>query len=125
MALDTALSLAAVLVLCVISGLADAQGFVHASHVWRADGVAWAPLGRSGLGFAVGICSYVCSIRFMNRVGLATADLQYLVWFLVTLIGVAVASGSIRRWSRADLVVCVTVVAGLCWLTVKGAAGAR
>jgi hypothetical protein len=122
MVMDTALAFSAVLVLCVISGLADSQGFVHASAIWRDEGVSWASLARSSIGFVVGMSSYWMSIRFMNRVGLATTDLQYLVWFLITLIGVAVATGSVRRWTSADVVVGVMVVAGLCWLTMKGAA---
>jgi hypothetical protein len=123
MALDTVAALSAVLVLCVISGLADSQGFVHASDVWRDAGVSWTSLARSSLGFAVGIASYWVSIRFMNRIGLATADLQFLVWFLTTLVGVAVATGSVRRWTGVDLVVGAVVIAGLCWLSVKGTAG--
>ncbi len=122
MALETVFAFSAVLVLCVISGLADSQGFVHAADVWRDEGVSWPSLGRSSLGFVVGMSSYWISIRFMNRVGLATADLQYLVWFLITLIGVGIATGSIRRWSGVDVAVGVMVVAGLCWLTMKGPA---
>lgn len=121
MAFDTVLSFLAVVALCVVSGLADSQGFVYAAQIWRDNEVAWAALGRSSVGFAVGIASYLVSIRFMNRIGLATADLQYLVWFLITLIGVGAASGSVRRWTAADFVVGIVVVAGLCWLTVKGA----
>ncbi len=121
MALDTVLAFSAVLVLCVVSGLADSQGFVHASDVWHDERVSWPSLGRSGLGFVVGMSSYWMSIRFMNRVGLATADLQYLVWFLITLLGVGIATGSIRRWTSIDIAVGVLVVAGLCWLTMKGA----
>jgi hypothetical protein len=122
MALDTVLAFLAVLVLCVLSGIADSQGFVHASDIWRGEGVSWASLGRSSLGFLVGMTAYWISIRFMNRVGLATADLQYLVWFFITLIGVGIATGSIRRWTGIDVAVGVVVVAGLCWLTMKGAA---
>jgi hypothetical protein len=122
MALDTVLAFSAVLVLCVLSGLADSQGFVHASEIWRDEGVSWASLGRSSLGFVVGMTAYWISIRFMNRVGLATADLQYVVWFFITLIGVGIATGSLRRWTGIDVAVGVVVVAGLCWLTMKGAA---
>jgi len=122
MALDTVLAFSAVLVLCVLSGLADSQGFVHASFIWRDEGVSWVSLGRSSVGFIIGMSSYWMSIRFMNRVGLTTADLQYLVWFFITLIGVGVATGSIRRWTSIDVAVGVVVIAGLCWLTMKGAA---
>lgn len=120
MSLDTVFAFSAVVALCVVSGLADSQGFVHASDIWRDEGVSWASLGRSSIGFVVGITCYWVSIRFMTRVGLATADVQYLVWFLITLIGVAIATGSIRRWNGVDIAVAVMVVAGLCWLTTKG-----
>jgi hypothetical protein len=113
---------AAAIALCCASGLADAQGFVHASRVWVADRVVWPEVGRSALGFAVGISFYWLSVRFMQRLGLHAADLQTAAWFVTTVVGVAVATGRFGKWPVSDQVVAAAVIAGLGWLMVRSSA---
>jgi NhaP-type Na+/H+ or K+/H+ antiporter len=110
---------AAAFLLCCISGFADAQGFVHASRVWAADRFVWPELARSALGFAAGISAYWLSVRFMQRVGIDGADIQTVIWFAVTIIGVAIAGGRFGKWPLVDQVVAGAVIAGLAWLLVR------
>jgi hypothetical protein len=114
------LAQAKVLVLIVgvtlVSGIADAQGFIHASRIWQNDRLVWGELGKSALGFVAGIATYWVSLRYMKALGVMAPELQTLVWFGVTLIGVAVISGKVLRWPLLDQGVAVAVLAGIGWL---------
>jgi hypothetical protein len=43
---------------------------------------------------------------------------QTLGWFAVTIVGVAVVSGDVARWSAVNKAIGVAVVAGVGWLLV-------
>jgi hypothetical protein len=109
-------SLALIIGITLLSGLADAQGFIHAARIWQSEGLVWAELGRSAAGFLTGIASYWLSLRYMKALGVLTPEVQTLVWFGVTLIGVAIISGKVFRWPLLDQGVAVAVLAGIAWL---------
>jgi hypothetical protein len=111
-----------VLTLSCLSGLADARGFLHASRMWRADGLVWFEFARSAAAFALGMGMYWLCARFMQRLGIAAAEVQTMIWFTATIIGIAVASGRFGGWPVADQLVAVTVVLGVAWLLVRQAA---
>ncbi len=110
-----------VLALCLVSGVADARGFIHASRMWRGDDLAWAEFGRSALGFVVGIGAYWLSLRYMQRLEIVSPTVQTTVWFVVTIVGVALASGQFVRWPTGDQFVAAGVVVGLGWLLYRTA----
>jgi len=43
------------IVLTLISGVADAQGFVHAANIWQGGKLIWPEVLKSALGFGIGI----------------------------------------------------------------------
>lgn len=108
-----------VVALCFVSGLADAQGFLHASRIWQADRLLWPELGKSAFGFSAGIGSYWLSLRFMQRLGIAVPEVQTAIWFAVTIISLAVASGSFSKWPVTDQFVACFVLVGLGWLLIR------
>jgi hypothetical protein len=108
--------LATVLAITLISGVADAQGFVHAAKIWREGQLVWAELGKSALGFMVGIAMYWLSLRYMKGLGIVTPEIQTLIWFGVTMVGVALVSGRAFRWSAPEQTVAVAVLTGIGWL---------
>lgn len=107
--------------LCVLSGIADAQGFVHASRMWADGRVIWPAAFRSAGGFAAGIGTYWIAVRCLQGAGVHAADLQTAIWFVATVGGVALATGRFTRWPLGDQVVGAIVVAGLAWLLVRAA----
>lgn len=115
----TALPAIFALSLSVLAGLGDAYGFVHAARVWRDDAIVWSEVGRSGLGFALGVCTQWLAIRYLNRVGITIAEVQTLLWFGVTMIGIAVLNRSVLEWAVTDRVVAGGVVFGLLWLVAR------
>jgi hypothetical protein len=112
---------ALILGLTLISGIADAQGFIHAATIWQEGKVHWSELGKSALGFGVGLGMYWISLKYMRELGIVTPEIQTLIWFVVTIVGVAVVSGRAFQWPVADQTVAVAVLAGICWLLFRTA----
>jgi len=108
-----------ILVLMALSGFADSLGFLYASKVWQKDTLSWVALGKSILGFGVGISLYVVSLRFMGRAGIESAEIQTAVWFAMTIIGVVLINGKFFEWPRLEQAVAALVLAGLGWLMVR------
>lgn len=108
-----------ILVLIVLSGFADSLGFVYAAKVWQKDAFSWIDLGKSALGWGLGISLYVISLRFMARAGITSAEIQTIVWFAMTIIGVVIFSGKFLNWPRLEQTVAVLVLVGLGWLLAR------
>jgi hypothetical protein len=108
-----------IIVITVLSGIADSQGFVHAAKVWANDKLVWGEVGKSALGFAIGISLYWMVIKYMNAAGIAAPEIQTLVWFSITILGVAIISRNFFRWQTIDQIVGAAVLAGVAWLMVR------
>lgn len=111
-----------VLVLIVGSGFLDSLGFVYAAKVWQKDALSWIDLGKSALGWWGGITLYILSLRYMARMGVTSAELQTIVWFAMTIIGVVIFSGRFLTWPRLEQAVAVLVMVGLGWLLARAEA---
>lgn len=103
----------------LVSGFADSQGFIHAAQVWQSGTVAWDALGKSALGYGVGISLYWIDLRYMQKIGVTSPELQTVFWFGVTMVGVAATSGQFFQWSRLNQVVGVGVLMGIGWLSFR------
>ncbi len=119
MALETITPLLLIIVLTLISGIGDAQGFIHAARLWQGGSIAWSELTKSALGFGVGISMYWLALRSMKELGILAPEIQTVIWFGVTLVGVALASGSFFKWQLIDQAVAVGVLAGIGWLMLR------
>ena len=108
-----------IIVISVLSGLADSQGFIHASKIWGNNKLVWNEVGKSALGFAVGITLYWIVLKYMNAAGIVAPEIQTLIWFSITILGVALISRSFFRWQTIDQFVGVAVLAGVAWLMVR------
>jgi len=117
-------SYAMIIVLTILSGIVDAQGFLHAARIWQNSSLSWVELGRSALGFTVGIVLYWLVLRNMTAVVITSPEIQTITWFGVTLIGVALVSGSFLKWTLLDQAVAVIVLFGIGWLMFRTTAGA-
>ncbi|MEP6987767.1 MAG: hypothetical protein ABI970_19360, partial [Chloroflexota bacterium] len=95
-------SYAVIVILTILSGIGDAQGFLHAARMWQSGKLIWVEMGLSALGFAIGIALYWLALRSMNTVGITSPEIQTVTWFAVTLISVALVSGSFLKWTLLD-----------------------
>jgi hypothetical protein len=108
-----------VVIVTIIAGLSDAAGAVHAARVWQDGRVVWGELLRSALGFGVAITLYWVVVRFMQQIGLVSAEMQTVVWFGIMLVGVALFSGEFFKWQRFDQALALLVLGGIVWLTIR------
>jgi hypothetical protein len=104
--------------LTLASGIGDSYGFIHATEAWRGGTLVGSELARSALGFAIGIGTYWLVVRYLKALGVQSTTVQTLGWFAVTIVGVAVVSGDVARWSAVNKAIGVAVVAGVGWLLV-------
>ncbi|MEJ7653015.1 MAG: hypothetical protein WKH64_06565 [Chloroflexia bacterium] len=58
------------------------------------------------------------AVRYLSEAGIVSAELQTLLWFGVTLAGVALLGGEIASWRRIDQLVALGVMLGIGWLLV-------
>lgn len=105
--------------IAVLSGLGDALGFVHAARIWREGRLVWEELGKSASGFAFGITMYWIAIRYLQQVGVASAEIQTISWFGVTIIGVALISRKFFIWQTIDQAIAILVFLGIGWLLLR------
>lgn len=117
---DKLWSLAFIVGITLISGLADAQGFVHAAKIWHEGKLVWSELAKSATGFLLGIASYWLSLRYMQQLGVVAPEVQTLIWFAVTLVGVALVSGKVFKWPLVDQCVALVVLLGVGYLLTRG-----
>ena len=112
--------LAALLItLTLLSGFADAQGFVHASKMWVDGNLVWLEVLKSALGFGLGILTYWICVRFLRELGILSPEIQTVIWFTVTIIGVAIASGKFLHWRITEQIVAIIVILGVAWLMIR------
>ena len=108
-----------IVTLTLFSGIADAQGFIHASTTWVNGKIIWTEGLKSLLGFAIGAVCYILVINYLKQVGIVSAEIQTIVWFTVTIIGVALFNGKILHWQIIDQIVALAVIGGVAWLLVR------
>lgn len=102
--------------LTLASGLADAQGAIHAAKIWQDDRLIWPEVGKAVLGFAVGITLFFIVVKYMNALGIVAPEIQTITWFSMMIVGVALFNGAFFTWQWSEQVVAVGVLAGIGWL---------
>ena len=100
----------------LISGIGDSQGFIHAAKLWQNGRIVWNEFGKSALGFGVGISTYWLAVRYLSEFGVLSPETQTLIWFGVTIIGVALISRKYFVWQTIDQVIALFVFLGISWL---------
>lgn len=108
-----------VLSLILVSGACDAIGFTYAAKIWHDSHLQWKALVYSAVGFASGITLYWITIRYFGELGVVSPELQTLIWFGTTLIGVALLSGRFLHWRSFDQGIAILVLVGIAWLLVR------
>jgi hypothetical protein len=100
----------------LISGIGDSRGFIHASKMWQSGQLILSEFGKSALGFSVGISAYWLGVKYLKEFGVLSPETQTLIWFGITIIGVAFISGKFPRWQTVDQLIAVLVFLGIAWL---------
>ncbi len=100
----------------IASGVFDALAFTHAAAMWKEGRVVWPEAGKSCGSFLLGMTAYWGAVRYLGEAGVVFAELQTLLWFAVTIVGVALLGGRFLHWQPTEQVVALAVMVGLGWL---------
>lgn len=112
------LIIALIVVLTLISGLADAQGFLHAANTWNNGTIVWSEGIKALSGFITGAVSYILVINYLKQVGIVVPELQTMIWFIVAMLSVAIVSGKFLQWQRIDQGIAVIAIVCVGWLVI-------
>lgn len=119
MSIEMVINLIVIITLTILSGLGDANGFTHAANMWNKGRLVLPELIRAAIGFTFGIATYMVSIRYFQRFGIVTPEMQTVGWMVVTTIGVAIIGGRFVHWQRFDQVLAVAIIIGLGTLVLR------
>ncbi|SRR6266496_5956387 len=111
-------AIALIIGLTLLSGFADSQGFLHAAYIWQGKHVIWPEVAKSAMGFGGGIILYWIVLKYLAA-HVAAPEMQVIIWFGATIVGVAVASGKFAQWRATEQLVAAGVVLGISWLLVR------
>ena len=100
----------------IASGVFDALAFSYAARMWKEGRLVAGEATKAAGSFTIGIALYFVAVRYLSEAGVVFAEIQTLLWFGVTIIGVAVLQGRFFQWQVAEQVVAVSVFLGLGWL---------
>ena len=100
----------------VASGIFDALAFSYAAGMWRDGRLVGSAAAKASSSFVCGIALYFGAVRYLSEAGIVLAEIQTLLWFGVTIIGVAVLHGRFFQWQLLEQIVAVNVLLGLGWL---------
>lgn len=102
--------------LTLVSGFSDSLGFMYATNVWQGEKLVWKELLKSGCGFGLGTTTYWAALRYLSGAGVVSSELQTVLWFGTTVVGIALLSGRFLQWRPLDQMVAVLVLVGIGWL---------
>ncbi len=105
--------------LILSSAIMDSQGFLHAANIWKGRNVNTPELFLSAAGFAGGIAAYWLSIKYLNRIGVISPEIQTSIWMVTTLVGIALVNREFFSWQSIDKAVALGVLAGIGWLATR------
>lgn len=109
----------AITALTVAAGVLDSLAFTYSASIWQGGRLSWLAVAKSGGAFALGIVFYWLSLRYLREAGVVLPEIQTLIWFSVTIVGVTALSGRFASWPLADQVAGVSALASLGWLIVR------
>lgn len=119
MSMDKVINVIVIIVLTVLSGLGDANGFSHAANMWNKGRIVLPELTRAVIGFTFGIATFMVSIRYFQKIGIVTPEMQTIGWMVVTIIGVAIIGGRFIHWQAFDQILAVAIIIGLCIIILR------
>jgi len=102
-----------------ITAFGDSRGFLYGSVAWKNGILSTMDAVKSLSGFGIGAVGFVLMVRYLNRLNLQTPEIITLVWFVATMILVALASGKFLAWPKLDQFVALVILVGLGYLVYR------
>ena len=108
--------------LMIASGVFDSLAFTYSSRMWQEGRLMFEPASKAAVSFAIGIGLYWAGIRYLGEAGVVLPEIQTLIWFGVTIIGVAILGGRLPQWHFVDQIIGANVIISLGWLITRTSA---
>ena len=105
----------------VASGLLDSLAFTYAASMWRDGRLVASTAVKASACFVLGMTMYFGAVRFLAEAGVVLVEIQTLIWFGVTIVGVAALQGRFFQWPFLEQLIAVHVILGLGWLITRTA----
>lgn len=106
-------------VFMIAAGVLDSMAFTYSASMWQGGKLAWGYASKAAATFALGITMYWGAIRYMGEAGVVMPEIQTLIWFSVTIVGVTLLGGRFVHWPLLDQIVAANVLVSLGWLIVR------
>jgi hypothetical protein len=103
----------------IASGVLDSLAFTYSAGIWREGKLIWSEAAKAGLAFSLGITMYWGGLRYLAAFGVSMPEIQTLLWFATTIIGVTVLGGRFLQWPALDQFIAINGLASLGWLIVR------
>jgi len=105
-----------IIIVTLIAAIGDSLGFVYAAQVWKAGKLIWKELAKSAIGFWIGNIGYWIAVRYLIERKVISPEIQTIIWFITTVIIIAILSGRFFKWQLLDQIVGIGVMLGVGWL---------
>ena len=106
----------------IASGVLDSLAFTYSADIWQGGRLIWGQASKAAASFALGIAMYWGAIRYLGEAGIVLPEIQTLIWFVVTIVGVTVLGGRFIHWPVLDQIVAANVLVSLGWLITRTSA---
>ena len=103
----------------IAAGVLDSLAFTYSAGVWQSGKLLWGQASKAAVYFALGIGMYWGAIRYLGEAGVVLPEIQTLIWFAVTIIGVTMLGGRFFHWPVLDQIVAANVFVSLGWLITR------
>jgi len=105
--------------LTLASGFLDSRGFIYSANIWKFGSPALSETLKTFGAFVAGISLYCIALKYLGRLGVRAPEIQAIIWFGVTMIGISVSSRRFLRWVATDQVIAIFVLVGIGWLVFR------
>jgi len=106
-------------VFTVAAGVFDALAFHYSASMWQSGRLVVAQTAKAAASFALGIAMYWVAIRYLGEAGVVLPEIQTLIWFAVTIVGVTILGGRFLTLPVLDQLAAATALLSLGWLIVR------
>ena len=104
------------------SGVFYSLAFTYSASMWQGGRLIWTEALKSAVSFMLGMTMYWGAVRYLSQAGVVMPEIQTLLWFGVTILGVAVLGGRFFHWQLLDQLLAVNVLFSIGWLISRTAA---
>jgi hypothetical protein len=103
----------------LVASLADARAVAHATQSWHSDQIQIGHVIKVFAYYLVSIVPFLYSIRFFGYAVTVSPSIQVLIWFLSTVVFIAILDKSFFGWGIVNQIIGLALVIGMATLVYR------